>query len=160
MTIAGLPLHPFAVHLSVTLVPAAAFAFTLVMWKPAWRLTYGWLIAAAAVLGAAGSFLAVQSGEALEDALKQAAATRVQFGEHPEQGETAQALSLAFAAVVVALWAVDRWADRWSLPAWAPHSTYGLGVVISIATVVTVTIAGDSGARLVWEELGTFVSPR
>ena len=80
MEIAGLPLHPLVVHLAVVLVPGAAIAFIATMWHPAWRRAYLWLVVLAAVGGAVGAFVAAQSGEMLEDAIRRSVATRPRFG--------------------------------------------------------------------------------
>jgi uncharacterized membrane protein len=159
MTIAGLPAHPLLVHLAVVLVPIAAVAFVALMWRPAWRQQYGWLIAAMAVAGGVGAFLAAQSGEALEDTLRQVTGTRVKLGDHPDNGDTAEILALLFAATTVAMWSVERWGQRWSLPAWTPRAVYIVGAIAAVGAAATMVIAGDSGARLVWQELGTFVKP-
>ncbi|MFA7250298.1 MAG: DUF2231 domain-containing protein [Dehalococcoidia bacterium] len=160
MNIAGLPAHPLLVHLAVVLVPIAALAFVLVMWRGSWRRAYGGLIAAAAAVGAAGALLAAQSGESLEHTLRATQGIRRELGEHPEQGDAAEFLALIFGLVAVALWAIDRWGARWSLPAWTPVLVYAAGVLAAAGSTGAMVVAGDSGARLVWETLGTFVTPR
>ena len=160
MNIAGLLAHPLLVHLAVIFVPMSAVAFALVMWRTSWRRQYGWLIVAAAVIGAVGAFLAAQSGESLEHALRQTTGTRVRLGDHPDQGDTAEIFAMLFAVVAAAAWTIEQYGAQWGLPAWAFRVAYVLGVCVAIGAIVTIVIAGDSGARLVWQQLGTFVKPR
>ena len=109
INIAGLPAHPLLVHLAVVFVPLAAAAFVLTMWRDTWRRGYASLVAAGAAAGATGAVLAAQSGEALEETLRRTAPTRPRFGEHPEQGDTAEILAVVFAIIAITVWALDRW---------------------------------------------------
>lgn len=162
MQIAGLPLHPLLVHAAVVIVPLAAIAFVAAMWREDWRRRYLWLVALAAVGGGVAAFLAAQSGEALEHGIRDAAAAagsaRPDFGDHPEQGDAAEALSMLFALAAAALWLVQRRAA--ALPVWAPRAAYGVGVLAALAALGMMVVAGDTGARLVWQELGSFPTGR
>ena len=136
-------------------VPLAAAAFVLTMRRDTWRRGYAWLVAAGAAAGATGAVLAAQSGEALEETLRRTAPTRPRFGEHPEQGDTAELLAVVFAIIAITVRALDRW----DAPPRIQRAAYAVGTLAAVAATATMVIVGDSGARLVWEQLGTFVSP-
>ena len=126
--IAGLPAHALVVHVAVVLVPLSGLAFVATCWRPDWRRKYGLLIAALAVVGAAGAVLAASTGEPLADSVRQAARASgdvARLGEHPEQGDTARLVAVVFAMVAAGFYAIVRWGDRYRVPPWAVHATYG-----------------------------------
>jgi hypothetical protein len=160
-TITGLPAHPLIVHVAVILVPLAAIGLVATGWRADWRRHYSLPVALLAVAGALAAFLADQSGEGLEDRVRDAAraagAVRPQLGDHPEDGQRAMILAFVLAGLAVALWAVDRWGTRFKLPPWSDRAVYGVGAVVSLAALVVMVAAGHSGATLVWKDLGNFV---
>jgi len=158
-TILGLPAHPLLVHAAVILVPLAAIALAITGWKRAWRRHYSFPVAVLAIAGAVFAFLAKGSGEPLEERVEdaaQAAGVRARFGDHPEQGDTAFIFALALAAVATALWAIDRWGERFGVPKWAPTAVYAVALLAAVIAFATMFIAGHSGAELVWNEVGVF----
>lgn len=162
-TLAGLPAHALLVHAAVVLVPLAAIAMAVTCWKASWRRAYSLPVALLAIGGAVAAFLAKESGEPLEDAVKRAAQSegvRARFGDHPEQGDAAFAFAALLAFAAVAVWAVDRWGKRFNLPAWAPPATYAIALVPAGIALVTMIIAGHSGAQLVWKDVGSFAAGR
>ncbi|MCC6381804.1 MAG: hypothetical protein IT304_04805 [Dehalococcoidia bacterium] len=163
-TLFGLPAHALVVHVAVVLVPLSAVAMAGVGWRPGWRRSYALPIAVLAIVGASAALLAAQSGETLEHSVRTAAETagagRVRFGEHPEQGDTARFFAVVFALAAVAWWGVDRWHRRFNLPAWAPLAVYGVALLPAVAAVVSMVVAGHSGATLVWKDVGTFAASR
>lgn len=159
----GLPAHALVVHLAVVLVPLAAIALLLTGWRAAWRRQYSLAVVLVAVVGAVAAFIANQSGEALERNIKQAsraAGGAAQIGDHPQDGQRAWLVALAFAVAAVAFWAIDRWWERWRLPRWSPLAAYGIAFVPALAAITVMVVAGHSGAQLVWKDLGNFVTPR
>ncbi len=161
--IAGLPAHALVVHAAVVLVPLAAVALGLTCWKASWRRSYSLPVALLAIAGAAAAFLAKESGEPLEDAVKRAAqqgGVRARFGEHPEQGDAAFVFAVLLALAAVAVWAAERWGKRFNLPAWAPMATYAVALVPAGIALITMVIAGHSGAQLVWRDVGSFAAGR
>jgi uncharacterized membrane protein len=160
MTVAGLPLHPLVVHVAIVFIPLATIALLMLGWRASWRARFGLPIALAATIGAVGAFVAAQSDEQLEDSfrdLARAAGHRLQLGNHPDYGDAAEITAIAFAVMALLLWQLPRWEAR--LPRWAPTAVYMLAAGSALAALTAVTLAGDSGARLVWQELGTF-APR
>lgn len=162
-TLAGLPAHALLVHAAVILVPLAALALVATGWKASWRKAYSLPIAILAVAGAVFAFLAKESGEPLEDAVKRAASAAgesARFGEHPEQGDTAFVFALLFALTAVAVWAVDRYQVRFSLPKWSGIAAYVVALIPAAVALTTMVIAGHSGAALVWKDVGSFAAGR
>jgi hypothetical protein len=54
-TFNGLPLHPLVVHAVVVLLPLSVVGAIVVALRPAWRQTYGWLVAGLLVVAATSS---------------------------------------------------------------------------------------------------------
>ena len=160
-SLAGLPAHPLLVHAAVILVPLAAIALAVTGWRADWRKAYSLPVALLAVAGGVFAFLAKSSGEPVEHAVKRAAqaeGVQARFGDHPEQGDTAFIFAFIFALAAVAFWAVSRYATRWKLPAWSPLAAYGACLVVGALALVTMTLAGHSGAELVWKDVGSYAA--
>src|SRR5690349_4695774 len=80
----GLPAHPLLVHVVVVLVPLAAIGVAVVAFWPAARRRIGWIVVGVALVGVVSAFLAKESGEALEDTVKETRAVE----EHAEMGDS------------------------------------------------------------------------
>lgn len=152
MELNGVPLHPLVVHAVVVLGPLAALTGLAYAAVPKWRWLLRWPLVVLAVLTAAAAFLAALSGEDLLE-------SRPELGplveEHEEHGELLRNVALAYVPVsLLAAWALGgvsalasgRGAreSRWQVPVAA------LLVVAAIGLLVTLFLAGDSGARAVW----------
>ncbi len=162
-SIAGLPAHALLVHAAVVLVPLAALALAATCWRASWRKVYSLPVAILALAGAVAAFLAKTSGEPIERAVKRAAedeGVRARFGEHPEQGDAAFAFAVLLALAAIGVWAVDRYGTRSKLPKWAPLATYGVALIPAAIALVTMIVAGHSGAQLVWKDVGSFAAGR
>lgn len=157
-SIFGVPLHPLVVHAAVVLVPLAALALIVSCWKSEWRRHYALPIALLALGGAAATMLAASTGESLQETVRQAAGTRVPFGDHPEQGNTAEIFAIFFAMGATGLWALEMWRERLRLQAWTSTAAYATSSVLGVVAIATIIIAGHSGAALVWKDVGTFVA--
>lgn len=161
--LAGLPAHAVLVHAAVVLVPLAALALAALCWRAALRKHYSLPVALLSVAGAVSAFLAKSSGEPLEERVEDAASAagiRARFGDHPEQGDTAFIFAALLALASITLWAVQRYGDRWSLPRRSAVVVYVVALVPAALAVVTMVIAGHSGAELVWDDVGTFAAGR
>ena len=157
--LAGLPAHALLVHAAVVLVPLAAIALAVGCWKAAWRKHYSLPVAALSVVAAIFAFLAKSSGEPLEERIEdasRAAGARARLGDHPEQGDTAFIFALLLAVAAMAVWAVDRYGERWGLPRRSPTVVYAVALIPAALALVTMIVAGHSGAELVWKDVGTF----
>jgi len=160
-TLFGLPAHPLLVHGAVALVPLAVAACVATGWRASWRkataLPVGLLVLAAAVF----AFLAKQSGEPLQGLVRRAASdagTRAAFGEHPEQGDRAMLFAILFGIVALGFLAMDRVGERLGLPPWAHRAAYGFVLFCGAIAVLTMAVAGHSGAVLVWRDVGSFAA--
>jgi hypothetical protein len=172
--LAGLPLHVLIVHFAVVLVPLAAIGLIATGWKAEWRKKYALAIAVLAVVGAGAALVAAQSGESLQHSITQSAAAsglagrggESEFlGDHPEQGNTAEVLAIIFAGASCVAFAVEQWGDRLQVMGaqfirWQSLWVYVVSSGIGIFALVTMIIAGHSGATLVWKDLGNFVSSK
>ena len=142
----GLPVHPLVVHGVVVLLPLAVLGTIAIAARPAWRLTYGPIVVACAVIATAMLPVATSSGEALEKHVGRP-------GEHAELGDQL----IWFAVPLVVLAAAMVWLERRKAagkpaigPSVLPVAVAGLAVVAALATGVQVYRVGDSGARAAW----------
>lgn len=157
-TVFGLPAHPLVVHAAVVLVPLSALAFICTAWRREWRDMYLLPVSLMASAGAVAAFIAKETGESLEDAVKE---TGKRLGEHPEQGDIAFIVTVLFGLCTVGSYLVLRFGpavrrrvgleDRLQLPVSDATAAYLVTLPFAIAATVYVVIAGHSGAELVWK---------
>lgn len=160
----GIPAHPLFVHIPAVLLPLAAIGVVLMVIRPVWHQRYRWAVLAIGFVGALGAILAAQAGESLEEQItaKEGAAAAAGWEDHAAAGETARLFAIIF-FVVLALfilipWFIERRAARATtkaLPKWVTLLLAGLVLAGSAGTVVTVILAGHSGAKSVWCETNT-----
>jgi len=159
-SIAGLPGHPLLVHAAVVLVPQAAVAHAVTGWRPAWRRSYAIPVALIGLAGAVFAWAAKASGEAIEDRVKDAAKAvgqRARFGDHPEQGDAAFFWAMLLGLALIGF-AVLAWLERKrELPRWAPLAAWAAVLAVAAIATAVMTVAGHSGAQLVWKDVGNFV---
>lgn len=141
----GLPVHPLVVHGVVVLLPLAVLGTIAVAVRPAWRVTYGWLLVAVSAVATALVPVATQSGEALERRVGDP-------GQHAHLGDQLIWFALPLLAADVALvWLARREAHgRPAVPRAATAVVAGISVVAALAAGVQVYRVGDSGARAAW----------
>lgn len=154
----GLPAHPLLVHAAVVLVPLAAITLMATGWKDAWRRVYLGPITMLAVGGAVFAFLAKESGEPLQRTVR---AAGKHVGDHPEQGDTAFLFAGLFAATCLALYAYQMfgerlrsrlgWTERYRLSVDEILVLYALSVPVALLAILSMLVAGHSGAKLVWD---------
>ncbi|MGE0058470.1 MAG: DUF2231 domain-containing protein [Dehalococcoidia bacterium] len=159
-TVFGLPAHPLVVHAVVVLVPLSALAFILTAWRREWRELYLLPISLMAAASAIAAFIAKETGESLEEAVKE---TGKRLGEHPEQGDVAFIITILFGLCAVGSYAVLSMGpeirrrlgleDRMRLPVSDGTAAYLITLPFAIAATAYVIIAGHSGAELVWKTL-------
>jgi len=166
-TLAGLPLHVLIVHFAVVLVPVGAIGLIATGWKTEWRKKYALTVALVAIAGAAAAIATAQSGESLQHAIGQTAAAsgrHARLGEHPEQGDNAEIAAVIFAIAASVFFGLERWGDRIQMVSpklmrWRPAAAYVAASGLAVIALVMMIVAGHSGAVLVWNDLGNFVSP-
>lgn len=142
----GLPTHPLVVHAAVVLVPLTALGVIVMAFWPRFSQRHGWLVVVLSVVAAGSSFVAKESGEALEERMGEP-----RF-DHAELGDLMPAFAAALLGAGLVLWLIDRRAPTSGAPA-----RRGLRVVVAVvavvvaaANVVWIVRVGDSGAKSVW----------
>ncbi|MEO8291996.1 MAG: DUF2231 domain-containing protein [Actinomycetota bacterium] len=157
----GLPAHPLIVHIPVVLLPIAAIGAILMVLSASWRARIGWLVVIAAGVSLLFVQLAIGSGEALQESVKETELVKV----HAELGEAARPYVAVFFLAVLALMLYDRLRTRRSAAGDASAVTSSdkgtwrdpvmaiIAVVVLVSSVlsgITVYRAGHSGASSVW----------
>jgi uncharacterized membrane protein len=155
-TVLGLPVHALVVHGVVVLLPLMAVVTLVWAWRRPSRSRSGLAVVAGDAVVAVMTFVAKESGEALQQRLGGQAAL--------EHGELADPLPLIGVGLLVAAALVQVHRTRGSAPRSAGG---GLGTVLSVlvtvvaAVVVVWTIrVGHSGAEAVWGEIVTNTSQK
>ncbi|MER5702332.1 DUF2231 domain-containing protein [Micromonospora sp. NPDC002296] len=150
----GLPGHVLVIHAAVAFVPLLAVLAAAYGLLPRWRPRLGWAVAALAVVTPIVTWVATESGEALEDALREKGYPPQildQVHEHAEYGGTLLWFTVGLAVAALLLLLVTRNDDRVSrLPSWAPLLLTVVVVVLGVASLVYVYLTGDTGAQAVW----------
>jgi hypothetical protein len=155
----GVPAHPLVVHAAVVLVPLAALAFVTLIWRERWRETYLLPIMLIALAGAIAAFVARETGESLEELARP---TGESLGDHPEQGDLAFVFSALFGFGCAATYILyefgyelrDRFGalERFRLPVPDEVVAYLVTLPLAFLAVLTLVLAGHSGAELVWKD--------
>ncbi len=147
-----MPLHPLVVHAVVVLGPLAALTGLVYAAVPRWRWLLRWPLVVLAVVTAAAAVLAAQAGESLLEARPQLAPL---VEDHEEDGELMRNVALGYAVLSgLAAWALGG-ASALASGRGARDTRFGIPVALvlaagAVALLVTVYLAGDSGARAVW----------
>jgi hypothetical protein len=141
-TILGLPVHVLVVHAVVVLLPLMAVVTMVVAFAPRWRSHVAWLVVVADLAMVVVTFVARQSGEALQKRLGGSIAQ-----EHASIGINLVwfALGLFLASVVVAL---SR-SSRGNAPKAAAALTLVAGVLVTWWTIRV----GHTGSDAVWKSI-------
>ncbi len=154
-TFNGLPLHPLVVHAVVVLVPLTVLAAIVFAVLPKQRWLLRWPLAAGAVVSAAVTIVAKQSGEKLQTSFENSPLVKI----HVDRANLFILLVYGFA--IIALIAVSTLGGSSQLAsvALARAAVGGRAVQLAIASIlvvasiiVAVQIArvGDAGSRAVW----------
>ena len=149
-----MPLHPLVVHAVVVLGPLAALTGLVYAAVPRWRWLLRWPLLVLAVLTAVTAFLATTSGDELLEARPE---LEPLVEEHEERGELLRNVALGYVPVsVLAAWALGG-VSALASGRGAQETRGALGMVAavllavaSVALLVTLFLAGDSGAQAVW----------
>ena len=142
-TVSGIPSHPLFVHVPVVLIPVVGLAAIALAFRPHWRSTLGWWPAALAGVCLIATFLAVGSGNALDERLDGLVDTE----RHESLAMTTLALVAVFFGATVAQRLVRRTDGRFRLV----ERAVTLLVVVSAGMAVWWTfLTGEEGARITW----------
>ncbi len=147
-----MPLHPLVVHAVVVLGPLAALTGLVYAAVPRWRWLLRWPLVVLAVVTAVTALVAVAAGEDLLAARPELAPI---VEDHEEAGEMLRNVALGYAAVsALAAWALGG-VSALASGRGARETRFGVPVAVllavgAVALLVTVYLAGDSGAKAVW----------
>lgn len=142
-TLAGIPSHPLFVHAPVVLIPLVGLAAIVLAFRPDWRNRLGWWPAVAAAVCLIATFLAVGSGNALDERLDGLVDTE----RHESLALTTLALVAMFFGATVAQRLLRNSDGRLRVVARAVT----LLVVVSAGMAVWWTfLTGEEGARITW----------
>ena len=142
-SVAGLPLHPLVIHISIVLIPLVAIGALVMSYLPSFSRRYGKLILIIAIVAQASLFLAKVTGEAFEEILDK------EMGRHAELGEIAPFITLPMVALIYLRWRLDR-SGATVGSAWVRRLTSVALIVAAIASIVVIVLVGHSGAESVW----------
>lgn len=147
----GLPSHPLLVHGATVLLPLAAVGGILIAFSKSWRDRIGWLVVAIGGLGVVFTWLAKESGEALEEAVEGGGVSWEVLHRHTQMGETLLTWVIPFFILLVAVMVYDR------MKKGAASGRDPIALGIAVLLVVTAGLAtyrtietGHSGAKSVW----------
>jgi uncharacterized membrane protein len=166
-SINGIPLHPLLVHIPVILLPLVTVSVLLMVVWPAARARFGWTTVVLAFVGFAGTVLAGQSGEDLQDAVERTT-DRAAIHQHAELGDQLRLISLMLFLAVLGWQLLQTWsARRTAGPDGTDTGGPGAGgvgsrtilaaglapLVIGVLSTVWVIRTGDTGAKQVWKNV-------
>ena len=151
----GLPAHPLVVHIAVVLVPLAALGTIAIAFWGAARRRIGWIVVALAFVAFVGCFLAKQSGEALQNSVKNTAAVNA----HVEMADGGTVAGLAVFIGAAGVMVVDlivgqrtkRKQPALPLQKQAPMIVGVLAALLALFGSVRIIQIGHSGAKATWE---------
>jgi uncharacterized membrane protein len=139
LMVAGLPLHPLAVHFAVTLFPIAAILVAVVTAFAKLRARYLGASVIALALTIPFVFVAQQSGEALEEVYYEPE-------PHSEYGEMMMPIALGTLAIAVAVWL----SIKYNWPKLLSQALGFLMVSAAIGASAMTFVVGHSGAEATW----------
>ena len=142
-SVAGLPLHPLVIHISIVLIPLVAIGALVMSYLPSFSRRYGKLILIIAIVAQASLFLAKVTGEAFEEVLDK------EMGRHAELGEIAPFITLPMVALIYLRWRLDR-SGATVGSAWVRRLTSIALIVAALASIAVIVLVGHSGAQSVW----------
>jgi uncharacterized membrane protein len=159
----GLPAHPLFVHVPVVLVPLAAIGAVLMLW-PNLRAKLGWATVVLAFVGLVFTQLAIGSGQALEEHVRESSL----LSDHIDIGENLRPFALLLFGFTLTVMVWDWWTRRQAAAAAAGDTGartvsattaervgLGLCVLAILAGAVStywVYEIGHSGAKATWEK--------
>lgn len=150
-TIMGLPLHPLVVHATEVIVPSAALVVALAALWPSFRRGARFLPLGLAAVALVLVPLSTQSGEALQDRVKQTAL--IQTHADLAEGLVPWVFALFLIAAVLTWWSWnERAAAAPRAPRWVALLLAVTAVLASAGTVVQAVRIGHSGATAVWSQ--------
>lgn len=155
-TVMGVPAHPLMVHVPVVLVPLATLGIFAMFW-PSWRTRIGWIIVL--FTGAALFFtqLAIDSGQALEESVKETSLLRA----HTRTAEGARLWVFLFFIAVLGVMVLVPLLKRRATTAGteAPSNppivlaAVAIAAILGVAASAVIYDVGHSGAKASWGDV-------
>lgn len=142
-SVAGLPLHPLAIHASIVLIPLVAIGALVMSYLPSFSRRYGKMILVIALFAQVSLFLAKVTGEAFEEILDK------DMGNHAELGEIAPFVTLPMVVLIYLRWRLDR-SGATVGSVWVRRLTSLALILASLASIAVIVLVGHSGAQSVW----------
>ena len=142
-TISGIPSHPLFVHAPVVLIPLVGLASIALAFRPRWRAILGWWPALTAGVCLVVTFLAVGSGNELDERL----AGLVNTDRHESLALTTLTLVAVFFAATVAQRLLINAQGRLRL---IERAVTFLVVVSAGMAMWWMFLTGEEGARITW----------
>ena len=157
-TFFGLPSHPLLVHAVTVLFPLAALGALVIALSPAWRERIGWIVVGLAGVGLVFTYLAKESGEALEEALERVEGISPQLHAHTELGDVTLFWMLPLFLVVLGFMLYHRSRTKKGQPELKASSPLALGLVALVllaggVTTYKVIEVGHTGAKAAWGDV-------
>jgi hypothetical protein len=152
--IAGLPLHPLAVHSAVVFVPLLALVASGYALLPKLRTRLAWAAVALAVAAPVSTVMAVLSGDAFQQ--RRGLPLEGALADHRSVGIVTLAVTLALAAATLVLVWLRRRGVGSAAGTWGVRIVTALVLVAAVVALFYIVRAGDTGARLVWEQIWQF----
>lgn len=152
-TLGGIPLHPLIVHLAVIAIPVAALGAIMLALLPRFNQRWVLPVFVTSVLGTLGAGLAKMSGEALAEA-KKLSEHAEPLTDHAQYSDLAVVVAILLTGILFVYTVMVKKPEFHSLLA-SPKlllAVRALTVLIAIAALITVILAGHEGAALVWVE--------
>jgi len=160
-TLFGLPAHPLIVHVPIVLVPLSAVGAVLMLW-PFLRAKIGWATVVVSGIATVFTFLAVGSGEALEETVERTTANKSLLESHTEMGENLRPWILLLFLVLLGIMLFDHYRARAAAGGGSklsPSRARTVGVILSVLSIVFAALStywvvkiGHSGAKASWEK--------
>lgn len=141
--VAGLPLHPLAIHLSIVLIPLVAIAALVMSYLPSFSRRYGKAIFSLALIAQGSLFLSKVTGEALANIMEK------DMGRHASLGEIAPFITLPMVALIYLRLRMDRSGATFGSVVVRRLTSITL-ILASFASIAVIVLVGHSGAESVW----------
>jgi glucan phosphoethanolaminetransferase (alkaline phosphatase superfamily) len=150
----GLPAHPLVVHAAVVMLPLAAILTLVVAIWPGSRKWWAPLALGLAFVSTFAVGLAQQSGEQLQEQVKNTQLVR----DHAAMGQTVFPWAVAvtiMAAIVVAIEPLSRRYPNTKLKGRGAHiALVVVTAVVASGAMYTIIQVGHSGAKATWDKVG------
>lgn len=160
-TVLGIPVHALVVHAVVVLAPLVALLLVLVAVSEKLRARIGIALPLLATVTAISGFVAKESGEALERRL----AENDLIEAHAELGDVLPIILIGVAVLTWVIYLVWRRTPRDAetaarKPSGLLRILLVVGVLAAVGLTVDVVLVGHSGAKAVWQGVGSQPAPQ